>query len=230
VVKAGKSGKYILKPTIKVIAPESKSEVFGTVTEIVTNTNGTQTDIPIQGALVSAQISELDSASIARSTLTDVNGGYSMLLSPDQSYNLVVYKGDENLDTFYWPICKKAEAPLGVIVQKDFVLTKVLERFGTVTGTIHVSLNDGQVDENDPPVVYVSFYTELDCGYVEVITLPVSPDTDGTLTYTVELPLGTYDVVASAENFIPDTGGAVVDGSADSVTVTDLNITERPDV
>ena len=230
VVRAGKSGKYILKPTIKVIEPQDKSEVLGTVTERVI-TDSTETFAPISGALVSAQISEQSSASIARSTLTNENGEYSMLLSPDQSYNIVVYKGDENSDIFYRPDCQNVDAPLDAIIQKDFILTNVLTEFGTVTGQIIVTLNDGQVNEEDPPVVYVSFYTaELDCGYVEVTTLPASPDTDGTLTYTVELPFGTYDVVASAENFIPDTGAAVVDGSEDSGTVPDLFITERPGV
>ena len=57
----------------------------------------------------------------------------------------------------------------------------------------------------------------------------MSSDTDRLLPYTVKFPFGTYDVVTSAENFIPDTPVAVVNGFEDSDTIPDFFIIERPD-
>ena len=64
---------------------------------------------------------------------------------------------------------------------------------------------------------------------VEVVTHPVYPDSGRALTFSVDLPFGSYDVVASAEDFIPDTGPAVLDLSDKDETV-DLNITEQPGI
>ena len=86
VVKAGNSGKYILIPSIKVIEPEDKIDINGTVSEKVAPEN------KIEGALVSAQISDSLSATVARSTISDNGGNYLLsLLSPDQTYNIVAY-------------------------------------------------------------------------------------------------------------------------------------------
>ena len=57
----------------------------------------------------------------------------------------------------------------------------------------------------------------------------MSPDTDGNLEYTVDLPQGNYDVVASAEGFIPNTGQAALNPSGDTATV-DLYIIEQPGI
>ncbi|MEA1947526.1 MAG: DUF4382 domain-containing protein [Thermodesulfobacteriota bacterium] len=217
VVETG-SGKYILKPTIKVIEPAKKSLVYGTVTE-----HKTETAIPITGALVSAQISEGLSASVVRSTLTSnapgEEGQYMLLLSPGQMYNIVVYSDKEvdGEEKLYSPACAEITVPLDGELKKDFTLVK--SDFGTISGNVSVS---GVIDSADPPVVYISFYTTLECGdndYIEVTSLSVSPDPDsGIYTYTVDLPVRTYDVVASSEGFDPDTAtgialtsGALVD-------------------
>jgi hypothetical protein len=213
VVETG-SGKYILKPTIKVIETENKSDVYGEVTE------ETDTDpvIPITGALVSAQISDGLSASVVRSTLTSdaegEEGQYSLLLSPGQTYNIVVYSGKKD-EELYSPACAEITVPLDEDLQQDFTLEK--SDIGTIFGELSVS----GVGENDPPVVYISFYTTLDCGYVEVTSLSVSPDpVFGIYKYTVDLPLGVYDVVASSEGFDPDTEtGVTLTSAGDSVNI-----------
>ncbi len=75
--------------------------------------------------------------------------------------------------------------------------------FGTIFGEVYIS---GFIDPDDPPVVYISFYQMLDCGYIEVTSLSVSPDAEsGIYAYTVDLPVGEYGVVASSEGFDPDT-------------------------
>ena len=218
VVETG-SGKYILKPTIKVIEPANKFSVFGEVTDKVAES-------PITGALVSAQISDGLSASVVRSTLTsDVvgeEGRYSILLSPGQMYNIVVYY-DQIVDTdqLYLPACKGITVPLDKDLEQNFTLVK--SDFGTISGEVSYI---GHIDENDPPIINLSFYTNLECGdndYIEVTSLSVSPDKDShrvaySVDLPVDLPVGEYDVVASSEGFDPVTetvvlnsGGAVVD-------------------
>jgi hypothetical protein len=220
VVKAGKSGKYILKPVIKVIDTIDKSVVFGGVTD---ESNGD----PINGANVSAQISDGLSASAARSTLTD-NGdnfedekvNYELILSPTQSYTVVVFKDEIFTGSFkgeiitgskmYDTACAKVDAPWEDDPRRDFALE--INDSRTISGEVTV------IPDNEDPdfTVYVSIYTDLYtaesefCGYAEVTTLPVSPDPEdgGRITYFVQLPLGNYDVVASAECFIPDMGDA----------------------
>jgi hypothetical protein len=217
VVETG-SGKYILKPTIKVIETANKHDVYGTVTD---NTEA------ITGALVSAQISDGLSASIVRSTLTSddtgVEGQYSLLLSPGQTYNIVVYS-DEKVGVgveqkLYSPVCAEITVPLDEDLEQNFALEK--SDFGSITGDVSVS---EVIDQDDPPVVYISFYTTLDCGdnnyYIEVTSLSVSPDADsGSYTYTVDLPVGEYDVVASSEDFDPYTETAVEVISGGSVNI-----------
>ena len=210
VVETG-SGKYILKPTIKVIEPVNKSLVYGKVTD------NTDPAILITGVLVSAQISEGLSASVVRSTLTSDEenqiGQYMLLLSPGQMYNIVVYSDtkvdDLGTQKLYLPACAGITVPMDGELKQDFTLKK--SEFGTITGDVSVS---GFIDPEDPPVVYISFYTTLECGdndYIEVTSLSVSPDPDsGIYTYTVDLPVGTYDVVASSEGFDPDTATGVV--------------------
>jgi hypothetical protein len=214
VVETG-SGKYILKPTIKVIETANKYDVYGKVTD-------GETALPIEGALVSAQISEGLSASVVRSTLTsdvvDEEGQYRLLLSPGQTYNIVVYSDKEVDEKLYSPACAEITVPLDQDLEQNFTLVK--SDFGTISGDVSVS---GVIDPEDPPIVYISFYTTLSCGdnnYIEITSLSVSPDADsGIYTYTVDLPVGEYDVVASSEGFDPDTETAVELTSGYSVNI-----------
>ncbi len=221
VVKAGNSGKYILKPTIKVIEPEDKVDIDGTVTD-----DSDPAD-PIGGASVSAQISDGLSATVIRSTTTDGGnivigldeGDYILsLLSPDQIYNIVAYTAG------YSPACtayrdydpenEYPELPL------DFELSvpEVPDLgFVVVSGTVRV---DGEIPIDFPLVITI--FTDLDCnhpegeGYVELTEVTDISDNndDGVFEYQIELPLYdsavTYYVVASAEGYIPDTGEAVL--------------------
>ena len=223
VVETG-NGKYILKPTIKVIETADKPEVYGTVTD-----NSDQT-IAITGALVSAQISDGLSASIVRSTLTSdaegAEGQYSLLLSPGQTYDIVVYSDekvdDSGIDKLYSPACTEVAVPLDEDLEENFVLVK--SEFGTITGHVHVS---GVIDpvEEERPVVYISFFSWVDCGfderYIEVTSLSMSPEENGDLSFSVDLPLGTYDVVTSSQGFLPDTvTDKALENSGDTLDVS----------
>ena len=233
VVRASNGNKYILKPTIKVTGTLNKSIVHGIVTDDLTP------ETPIIGALVSAQVSDEHSARVVRSTLTDdggtdinLEGRYQLLLSPDTSFNIVAFSeakvlvGDPPVEKMYSPACAEVNVPIDADIQQDFRLS--LSDFGNISGTVTVTTNDGVIDPDDPPAVYITFYAIIsECGYVEVATHPVYPDTGGALTFSVDLPFGSYDVVASAEDFIPDTGQAVLDLSDNTATVV-LEIIEQP--
>ena len=217
VVRTG-SGRYRLKPRIKVIDVKDKSIVYGVVTD-------SGTELPVTGALVSAQLSEGLSASVVRSTLTSDDAGeegrFSLLLSPGQEYQIVAYAdqkvvGSDGSEAMYAPAC-------GWITVPDHgparvYVSLVQTGFGTISGD--VSLN-GAIDPDNPPVVNIQFYRMLDCGYVEITSLPMSPDTESqTLAFSVDLPLGTYDVVASSDGLTPGTAPSVeLSASGDDVHV-----------
>jgi hypothetical protein len=223
VVETG-SGRCILKPTIKVIKTADKREVYGTVTD------DTALAIPITGAIVSAQISDGLSASVVRSTLTsdgvDVGdeGEYTLLLSPDQTYNIVVYSdeevGEPGNQKLYSPVCEEITVPLDYHFEHNIGLTK--SDFGTINGDVKVNGVINPIVE-ERPVVYISFFSWIPCGtdeaYIEVTSLSMSPDENGEFSFSVNLPVGTYDVVASSEDFEPYTEKPVKVVSKGSVNI-----------
>lgn len=236
VVKAGNSGKYILKPTIKVIEAEGKVDIGGTVWDDK-GTASENDDVGLPGAIVSAQISDGLSATVVRSTISagsgndDTNdedglrgGVYKLtLLSPRQLYNIVAYSERKS------PVCAaflynddNTSLPL------DFILSDA--EIATVSGTVTV---EGDSISKDFPLI-VTIYTELECNhpegenYVELTKVDdnlityVSPNIFG---YKIDLPKpkndtsARYYIVASADGYIPAT--ITVD-----VQLTDSGVTD----
>ena len=175
VVKAGNSGKHILKPTIKVFETDGKVEVSGKAEDDQGSISS------IENAMVSAQISDGLSATVIRSTTTDSEGEYLLtLLSPDQIYNIVAYQDYVDGDSYiYSPDCiafRYNDYPEAQ-PQLNLTLSKTNEGIGTISGQIRVQ---GEVDLNFPLVVTV--YTVLDCdrndgeGYVEITKAEITGD------------------------------------------------------
>ena len=79
VVQAGKSGQYILQPTIKVIDVENLAKVSGIVTD------DTLEATPIEGASVYAFTGDIE----ASAQPTDSNGYYELFLENDEWYTLL---------------------------------------------------------------------------------------------------------------------------------------------
>lgn len=188
VVQAGNSGKYLLKPTIKVIDTLDNAIVSGTITD--------PAGAALAGALVSAQTFDsnasdpMDQVRVATSTLTDVNGGYSMYLAPGD-YSIVAYKGaGTDYGTAFGSECAAVSVDFNQTVTKDFQLTP------TPTGLVIAGVG------NSASIVSLSFRREADCGdgsvSIEIASLTVSEDG----WYPVRLPGNTgsgtaYRVVAS---------------------------------
>lgn len=208
IVKAGNSGKWLLKPTIKIIDLEEAYMVSGTITDEEEN--------PLEGVLVSAQIWDnlaadlKDQVIIQASSITEADGTYAMYLEPG-AYNILAYKDG------YAP----APACIRVVVETDtggpefvdFILNTVLT--GTVSGTVIISGDDPDASAT------LSFRQDAVCEgsagseTVEIKSLRVSPgDYSGFV-----LPEGTYAVVASSEDKTTQDLGLIVITDGDVTTV-----------
>ena len=210
VVKTG-GGKYLLKPTIKVIDTAVSSTISGTVTD------GTDS---IEGVSVSAQVyddsatDKKDEVLIQASTITDENGEYKMILEAG-TYNIVAYKDG------YSPECTNVVLESGTdLTGEDFTLSDA--DTGTVSGSVEII---GGVEDDSATL---SFRQECDGGSgpepIEVKSINVGYE-GGTWTYSGEtLPVGTYDVIASAvmadeadERTTQEVSDVVVTDGADTV-------------
>ncbi len=199
VVKAGSSGKYLLKPTIKVLDTVDSAIVSGLVSD---GTDG------IEGALVSAQMFDnlaldaADEVTVERSTITagddsdtidDETGEYSLYL-PAGDYNLVAYR------TGYEPVCHTVSPTVASSpTAQNFSLPAAVT--GTVSGLVHISSADPI--SNPDPHVTIDFRQVVDCdgtnAMINVKTLEIGDE----FTYSVDLPIGDYQVVAL---YIDETG------------------------
>lgn len=209
VVKAGKSGKWILKPTIKVIDVEEAYTLSG----IVSGVSGVS-DNPLTGVLVSAQVfddsaaDKKDEVIIQASTITNGNGEYAMLVEPGV-YNIVAYKDGYISD----PDCTNVivESGSGGPEPKDFVLDTMPT--GTVSGNVVI---DSGVTE---ATAFLSFRQNIQCEnlvHPEAIEIKSIIVPDGEVYSGVTLPVGTYNLVASSDG-------------EDTQVFTDIEITEGND-
>ena len=171
VVKAGNSGKYNLKPTIKVIGTYSRAVVSGLVT------TDDETPIALQGALVSAwQINADDTLSVVADTYSDENGAYTLYLDlggdfelDPKEYTLVATaEGHE-------PGCtSKTVAVDGTYPDTNFYLSPVptVTVSGTITGTLDTDPLPGSA-----PTVTISF-RQLDLCLPEAVEAAFTTATD----------------------------------------------------
>jgi hypothetical protein len=182
VVKAGSSGQWLLKPTIKVLDTKECSIISGTV-----EFDGTA----IEGTLVSAQIYDpdvpdpKDMVVVQASTSTDETGSYTIFLQPG-TYNIVAYKDEYDAD------CAELVAASNTSYTQDFSLNTA--PIGTVSGSVII---DGGTDVQHATI---SFRQLAQCEgsseeeQIQVKSLNVA---NGGNYNNVLLPEGTYTVVAS---------------------------------
>jgi hypothetical protein len=189
VVQAGNSGKWLLKPTIKIASLEDFSIINGTVTD--------DSDAGIEGALVSAQIfnggttetKDDDELIIQAATITDSNGEYKLFVTPG-TYNLVVY-AEATVPDF-----RKVSTTTGEVLEgptaENFTLTD------SPTGTVSVDVSIMGAD--DEQYATLSFRQEAncaDCDEYEKIEIKAINVVNGS-TYDTGLPVGTYSLAASS--------------------------------
>jgi hypothetical protein len=183
VVKAGKSGKTLLKPTIKITNTKNNAIIDGTVID-----DSLDPDY-VEGALVSAQYYEGAAPDDPiRFTATQTLDGEYLMYLPPNTYNIVAYKSG------FKPECQNITTDFDQVETIDFELSTVTP----VTVTVNVS---GLPDEQPATI---SFRQVQDCEgpteqvieqVIEVKNLIVS-NGEG---YTVDLPEGEYTVVSSSD-------------------------------
>ncbi len=195
VVQAGKSGKWLLKPTIKVVE---------TVTNIVSGKVIDEVEsLALEGAMISAQENdsqpvipdEADRVFAAAGTESDSEGDYFMylpLLSPtDDPYNIVATMPG------YAAACQQLPSNETKAYTADFALTPLTEE---ETGTLSASVQ-GLADENASALFSIR-QDHVDCGLIEVASFSVANTISGqspAFSDPVILPNGPYQAVVSAE-------------------------------
>lgn len=178
-VQAGNSGKWLLKPTVKILETV-KNSISGQVSD---------GDSPLVGSLVSAQVyrpdanDAADTVFLQGATLTNEGGMYKIFLPP-ATYNVVAVKEG------YEAQCLAVEAVGNQEYVADFVLVPVAGS-GMVSGSV-----SGMAGAEDAATLIVRRL--IDCGNGEV---PVQVDSvnvaeGGDFSFT--LSPGDYTLVASA--------------------------------
>ena len=189
VVKAGKSGKYLLKPTIKVIDTLESATLSGMVTTIANDE-----PIGLGGVPVSAQTydqgltedpkDQKDWVSIYTTTFTaegDEDLGQYMMFLPPGNYNIVAYEPG------FVPQCRPVTVGYGDVLAEDFELAPA------DIWTVSVVVEFDPVPETAPTVT-ISYRQTCEGGQdFEVVSQ------SGESPFTIELPSGVCEVVASAE-------------------------------
>jgi len=216
VVKAGNSGKYLLKPTIKIIDTDYREVVSDVVT--------TDGDEPLAGASVSAwHVDSEGSWSMAMRTLTDSEGGYRLYLDSgwDEGAESETYKIVATADA-YDPGCQIVEVHTDqTVADTDFALPLAADTV-TVSGIITGKAPQIEGEKSYPseaPVVKISFSRLIaDCAFdnsydypVETASVRVQADgnsedvtydsSDGSFSYSysIQVPVAEYTITATSE-------------------------------
>ncbi len=212
VVQAGKSGKWLLKPTIKVVETVTNS-VAGKVIDAMESQG-------LEGAMVSAQKNdgttdfsgEVDQVSVEAGTESDAEGDYFIylpLLAPTEDpYRIVAVKAG------YETACQQLPSNETKAYTADFVLTALTEE---ETGTLLLSVT-GLADENESALFSIrQIYS--DCGVIEVGSRSVANSTDeANLIYStaITLPAGIYEIVITAEGKQPQSAPLEIFGGQEN--------------
>jgi hypothetical protein len=203
VVKAGSSGNWLLKPTIKVTDTVNNATLTGSVTDESQNA--------LTGVTVSAQIynasaaTEPEKVTIVTSTITDADGGYLMYLPPG-TYNIVVVA-----DGFVTS-SRQITVEFDTEYTENFTLTAATMGMITVELTIPTGTSGeaATIEFRQPsPSDATQMITVMSVNYAE------------TGAYTVNLPDGTYNVVATYTGTIL-TADAITTGSTVTIDFTTL--------
>jgi len=201
IVQAGKSGMWLLKPTIKVLETQTYS-VNGVVDTIVE-----ETSVPLNRVTLSAQINDSltgdpnEVRATETSTIKDIEGSYFMYLpiSNDQ-YNIVAIEDGYGIQCKVIDFTQLAE-PI------DFTL--IAEDFGSITTSVTgVTTADFSIRQ------------EINCGLGNImIEVAFASVADGGTSDPISLPLGTYEVVISPEGEAPYVVEVVIETVGENINV-----------
>jgi hypothetical protein len=192
VVKAGASGKYLLKPTVKVLNTADYAIVNGTVTDVPPVTTPPTPLTALAGAFVTAQTADplvvdaKDQVVVEAGTVADENGDYALFLVPG-SYNLVASQAN------YLPDCAAVTLLSDSVTTVDFQLAMTSAPMGTISGTVTI------VGAAEDQYATIDFRKEILCRGATVPAM-ITVKSINVVTggfYSADLPAGNYRVVAS---------------------------------
>ncbi len=181
IVTAGNSGRYILKPVIKVLAMEEALVLEG----VVRDARGNRLEnVFLQAETYDrTEFDVKDEVVVHAAALTDNFGNYSLFL-PRGTYQLVAYK-----DGY-------AVSVEQVVINSDSTtqaMTLTPAGRGFIEGNVDTS------SSSDDDIVTLSFRQIVDIAssprQVEVFSVNI----ENTGSYAVALPVGTYEVVSSSD-------------------------------
>jgi hypothetical protein len=189
IIKAGNSGKIILKPTIKVIDVTGRPVVTGTVYE----EDGTT---PVPGAYVSAQIYNPDAADvkdriISAGTIADDNGEYRIILEEGLTYNIVAY-----MEGYAPNYMELADTQLNEAYEARNIN---LSAASAITIPVSVNISE-EPSEGEVQSATISFRQVINDTEIEVICGNFE-DQGGSGSVEISLPAGTYNIVSSSDDF-----------------------------
>lgn len=176
IVMAGSDGRWLLKPTVNVLNTEYYSIINGTVDTI-------------EGVLVSAQTYDpsasdaKDEVLIQTATLTDVNGSYKMFLEPG-TYYIVAYKEGNS------PACSRMTADPDTINTLSIITLSPVST-GNILGSVDISAASAEQH------VTLSIRQTILCQGIGTDIEVKSINIANGGAYSISLPYGTYNVVAS---------------------------------
>jgi len=187
VVRAGASGQWLLKPTIKVFETQEYSIVRGTVFQ------EKEAGSKLQGAMVSAQEIPNGNPEVIASTESGSNGEYALFIYPPGDYYIVGSK------TGYDPACFPITTKAGETQSNMDIELGEPKATGKVRVTVSIPAGDPD------PFVTLSFRRKVSCGsggelFVEVKSETLYLGQNGILEYVETLTEGDYKVHASTAN------------------------------
>lgn len=204
VVIAGSSGKYLLKPTIKVLETADYAILSGRVTAAADSS-------AIAGALVTAQIYSAsaadlkDQVTVESGTISADTGFYALFLAPS-TYNAVAFKAG------FAPSASAVTLAAGTTTTLDFSLTA--SEMGTATGAVSIS---GAGSET---FATLSFRQDATVSGSATVIEVASINVASGGTYSLSLPTGTYTVISSSSGQTTQSSTLIITAN----TSTTLNV------
>ncbi len=191
VVVAGRSGRYLLKPTIQVLGTELAAIVSGHVSTPAADLS----PVAIPGALVSAQLYDAlaadakDRVVVRTATLSDDAGAYKLFIGAG-AYNLVASRlGD--VEPVYAPLAVELAVEADATPTQDFSIEDVAPAdLGTVEGAVSIA------NPATDAYVTISVRTTVTLTSGDVMIEVWSANVQDGGTYAIKLPAGAYTVVA----------------------------------
>jgi hypothetical protein len=180
VVIAGRNGKFLLKPTIRVLSMSLASIITGFVTKAADQT-------VVEGALLSAQVFDgtatdiKDQVVVQTSTLSDDAGAYTLFIAAGP-YRLVASK------LGFVPLPAAITTVADQTLTQDFSLAAA--EVGNVAGTATIAGSD------DETFVTLSFRQTVSLGGEDVVIEIMSINVANGGNFSVELPAGLYSVIS----------------------------------